>query len=264
MRNIKSPKTTLKDVIILDDDYTRNENKFRKRYNTSTPADVRMRDDDDEIKFVGEYRASTKKKDFQKNTTRFVKPLALFQSVFPGKQDHSSNVQMIPSKLMNNGNENINGRQVSSYTTRLDDKKEFQNLLESHLSLENSLNNSSQYLTPNSCLSKYDFTSRGRRLVNLSRQNSKNNSAVGHLIDLTREEQNGSSSSGKLSVRDKIKKVLCSFDDEPVEIQDSESDVEVLPRPPSPEHDFKIEPVNSFKKIVDTSYVNNQRWLADL
>ncbi|XP_044750575.1 sentrin-specific protease-like isoform X2 [Coccinella septempunctata] len=260
IRNLKSPRNAIpKEIIILDDDYPRNEQRFRKKY-TSTPADAGLREDD-EIKFVGEYKSSDKKRDFQKNSCRFVKPLSLFHSVLPERRNSCRNI----SKSLMNGNNNGNRlTQVSSYTTRLDDKKEFQNLLESHLSAENSYNDSSQYFTPNSRLSKYDFSSRGKKILSLSRQNSRNNSGVGPLIDLTHEDQNGSSSSGKLSVRDKIKKVLSSFDDEPVEIPDSESDLEILPRPPTPEPDIKVEPINSFQKIVDTSYVSNQKWLADL
>lgn len=264
MKNIKSPRYSFPKEVILLDDYAKNEHRFKKKYNTSTPADMRMREDDDEIKFVGEYKASTKKKDIQTYNSRFIKPFSLFHNVLSEKQNNTTNLRQVTSKQMMGDNSNVNRRQVSSYTNRLDDKKEFQNLLESHLSSDNSFNDSSQYFTPNSRLSKYDFSSRGKKIVDLATKKSRNNSLVAPLIDLTHEEQNGSSSSGKLSVRDKIKKVLSSFDDEPVEIQDSESDVEILPRPPSPEKDFKIEPVNSFKKIVDTSYVSNQKWLADL
>lgn len=259
IRNTKSPRTNIpKEVIVLDDDYPRNERRYGKKH-TSTPGDMLSREDD-EIKFVGEYRASDKKQNSQRD--RIVRPQSLFSNILMDRTNGSNNTKLATSKFMMNGNGHIDRRQpLTSYTTRLDDKREFQNLLDNHL--ESSLNNSSLYFTPNSRLSKYDFSSRGRKILELSRQNSRNNS-VGHLIDLTNEDQNGSTSSGKLSVKDKIKKVLSSFDDEPVEIQDSESDVEILPRPPTPKPDIKVEPINSFKKIVDTSYVSNQKWLVDV
>ncbi|KAL3280558.1 hypothetical protein HHI36_003787 [Cryptolaemus montrouzieri] len=258
-KNIGPPK----EIIVLDDDIPTNEKRQRKKF-TSTPTDVRLKEvsfqDDDDIKFVGEFKASSIKKNPQQNAFPFLKPFSLLQSLIPEKQNDSSRKEIAKPLLNGSG---VKRPYMSTYTTRLEDKKEYQHLLESHLSKENSLNNSSQYFTPNSRLSKYDFSSRSKKILEMSRQNSRINGTT-PSIDLTQEEHNGNASSGKVSVKDTIKRVLSSFEDDTVEVPDSESDVEILPNPPSPKPDIKVDPVNSLKTMVDTSYVSNKQWLADL
>lgn len=73
------------------------------------------------------------------------------------------------------------------------------------------------------------------------------------------------SSKTKLSTKDVIKKVLGDWKNETIIIKDSDSEPDVLiVHPPSPKPDIKVEPVNSFKKVVDTAIQTKPEWLENL
>lgn len=133
------------------------------------------------------------------------------------------------------------------YSIRLDDKRKYQMLLDS-FAKNNSLNNTSIYGTP------VGSFNRSRMLVDLARTPNKKSLEV---IDLTND-------TGKLSTKDTVIKILDDFDSDPAAIEDSDSDVEILPNPPSPKPFFKIRPVNTLKTVVDTSKVAREEWLIDV
>ncbi|KAK9878423.1 hypothetical protein WA026_022063 [Henosepilachna vigintioctopunctata] len=267
-RPVKAAKnnTLPREIIVLDDDDPILANRAKKKF-TSTPTDSGSKEvsfpDSDDIKFVREFKSSYPRDNIHKDSLGFLKPISLMKNIIPGKRKENTDVKISsPNSPWNSGGK-YNRPFMSNFTNRLDDKRLYQNLLDTHMCKEDSFNNSSQYYTPNSRLSKYDFSDRGKKILELSRQKSRNNS-ITPVIDLTHEEMNGHFASAKSSVKEKIKRVLDSYEEEMVEIQDSESDVEILPSPPSPKPDFKVDPVNSMKTVVDTSYVSNKKWLADI
>lgn len=130
------------------------------------------------------------------------------------------------------------------YSIRLDEKRQYQMLLDNHAQ-----NNSSIYGTPVGSL-----FNRSRMLVDLAR--TPNRKPL-EIIDLTND-------AGKLSTKDTVIKILDDFETDPAPIEDSDSDVEILPSPPSPKPFFKIRPVNTLKTVVDTSKVAREEWLSDL
>lgn len=132
------------------------------------------------------------------------------------------------------------------HSVRLEEKKKYQKLLDA-VNLQNSFN-SSVYGTPIG-----SFYNRSQRLVDLAKSPKR------HLgvIDLTE------SSKTKLSTKDRLIKVLDDFEESEV-IEDSDSDVEILPNPPSPKPDIKVEPINSLKTVIDTSKASHHKWLDDL
>lgn len=76
---------------------------------------------------------------------------------------------------------------------------------------------------------------------------------------------NADTSKGRMSTKDTIRKVLGDLENETVTIKDSDSDSDVVfVTPPSPKPDFKVDPVNSFKKVVDTAEQAKPEWLENL
>lgn len=74
-----------------------------------------------------------------------------------------------------------------------------------------------------------------------------------------------SASKSKETTKERIIRVLDDIDNEAVVIKDSDSeDSVIMVNPPSPKPDIKVDPVNSFKKIVDTSKMSKKDWLDDL
>lgn len=133
-------------------------------------------------------------------------------------------------------------RDSLDYTFRLDDKLQYKKLIEqaTNTSLQN---NSSIYQTPlGKLFDSYDIL------------NSSSRKAKSPQFDLDKSKE-------KPTVKETIMKVIES---EPVIIRDSDSEESVqFVQPPSPKPDIKVDPVNSFKKIVDTSKVSKKDWLED-
>ncbi|KAL1490382.1 hypothetical protein ABEB36_013091 [Hypothenemus hampei] len=120
---------------------------------------------------------------------------------------------------------------ILDYTYRLEDKKQYRKLLEQSTS-----NNSSVYFTP-----------MGKLFKN---------------YDVTHSNLDKSLEKPKESTRERIIRVLDSWENDTVEVKDSDSEESVvLVNPPSPKPDIKVDPVNSFKKIVDSSEVTKKDWL---
>lgn len=98
-------------------------------------------------------------------------------------------------------------------------------------------------------------------------------------IDLTDSEKSGKLSTKEtiIKVVDKfvrlsvnyccflsIVKVLDDFETEPIVVKDSDSDVEILPSPPTPPPDIKVDRVNSLKTVLDTCEETKSDWLEEL
>lgn len=140
------------------------------------------------------------------------------------------------------------------YSIRLDDKQKYKELLDNVAN--GTFNDSSIYGTPLGSLSGYNLLSRGKKLIELSKSPRQR---AREVIDLT------SDSKTKLNKKDIVNKVLDDFDSKDLVIlDDSDSDVEILPTPPSPKPDIRVDPVNSLKPVINTSKATQSKWLNDL
>uniref|UniRef100_A0A1Y1KKI8 Ubiquitin-like protease family profile domain-containing protein n=1 Tax=Photinus pyralis TaxID=7054 RepID=A0A1Y1KKI8_PHOPY len=151
---------------------------------------------------------------------------------------------------------------VLNQSFRLDEKMKYKQLLaENAPNYTSDLRESfSKYSTPVGKIFMHNQTKRNRQLVDLA----LNKNEPSKIIDLTAIGTNGTVRRS-LSTKDTIKKVLDDFStNEPITIKDSDSDIEILPRPPSPKPDIKVEPVNSIQKIIDTSEETHTDWLQRL
>nr|CAI5827162.1 unnamed protein product [Callosobruchus analis] len=102
----------------------------------------------------------------------------------------------------------------------------------------------SLYATPQGKPFGFDTSSRGSKILNMSLKNSPKD---------------------RMSTKDTIQKVLDNFPTETVVLKDSDSESDVvLVEPPSPKPDIKVEPVNSLKKVIDTSKNAKEDWVQQL
>ncbi|XP_050307216.1 sentrin-specific protease 1-like [Anthonomus grandis grandis] len=120
------------------------------------------------------------------------------------------------------------------YSFRLEDKMQYKKLLE-----QVSNNESSLYQTPMGKSFGSTMPERKSALFSADKSN------------------------GRERTKDRLVKVLDSMENEPVVVKDSDSEDSdvVLVRPPSPKPDIKVEPVNSFRKIVNSSQASSPAWL---
>lgn len=66
-----------------------------------------------------------------------------------------------------------------------------------------------------------------------------------------------------ISTKDTIKKVLDEFE-EPIVIKDSDSDIEIVPSPPSPKPDIHVPRVNTLQPLLEASTPVHVKWLRNL
>lgn len=210
---------------------------------TSTPATDSLTNgvkhaSDDEITFVKEIKSPIRKeREAAKRGFNYIKPFT--GSLFRFKTSHNGNKPKDKSNLTSISRKSINitrpGVGSLDYSFRLDDKMQYKKLL------ERASNDSSIYSTPVGKLFNYDSANRGAKMVNMVTK------------------------SPRMSTKDRIQKVLDDFENEPVVLKDSDSDSDVIfVNPPSPKPDIKVDPVNSLKKIVDTSEPTKSDWLQDM
>ncbi|XP_044268035.1 sentrin-specific protease 1-like [Tribolium madens] len=206
----------------------------------------------DDLRFLKSIKSTTEKKlDAKRNNVEYITRFATSYEPHNGVKA-KSRVSPI-SRNVRSGRSSLSNSfstPTLDYSIRLDDKKKYEMLLDNVATLQNSysFNNSSTYGTPVGSL-----FNRSRRLVELAK--SPNKKPV-EVIDLTENKR-------KLSTKDTVIKVLDDFESEEV-IEDSDSDVEILPNPPSPKPDIKVPPINSLKTVVDTSKPTHQKWLQDI
>lgn len=177
------------------------------------------------------------------------------------------------TKIMSNGNSNIDlthaynlfkddkscrptiRRSCSTaldQSIRLDEKKKYQEML--NKSLLNPFDSFNDYSTPIGKVLPSSCMSRGRKCVELATATGTKPKTIA-FVDLTKP---------RLSARDRIAKVLDNFENDVVEVKDNDSDIEILPSPPTPEPDIKIERVNSLKTYVDLSETTKDDWITNL
>ncbi|ENN80362.1 sentrin-specific protease 1 [Dendroctonus ponderosae] len=69
----------------------------------------------------------------------------------------------------------------------------------------------------------------------------------------------------KDTVKNRIMKVLDGLENDPVVVKDSDSeDSVIIVNPPSPKPDIQVDPINSLKKIVDSSEASKGDWLTKI
>lgn len=148
---------------------------------------------------------------------------------------------------------------INDLTFRLDEKLRYRELLEkSSPNVTFTSNNDSKYYTP---VGKYFSTEnyRGRQMVDACKMRQK----VIDSIDLTDVSLKRNKSRRGTSTAQAVIKVLDDFDNDAIVVKDSDSDVEILPTPPSPKPDFKVERVNSLKPVVDACEFSDRKWLEE-
>lgn len=133
---------------------------------------------------------------------------------------------------------------------RLDEKRKYQEML--NKSIFSPFSSFAEYSTPIGKIMPSCSNSRGRQMVELATGAKPKTIA---FVDLTKP---------RLSTKDTIAKVLENFDNDVVEVKDNDSDVEILPDPPTPEPDIKVERVNSLKTYIDLSETAKDDWINNL
>lgn len=131
------------------------------------------------------------------------------------------------------------------YSFRLEDKLQYKKLLEQ----ATNNNESSVYHTPvGKLFHSYDFS-------NLSDKKGKS-----PMFGL-----NKSQDKPKETTKDRIIKVLDGLENDAVVVKDSDSEGSIIMlNPPSPKPDIRVDPINSFKKVVDSSNVTKKDWLNEM
>ncbi|KAF5274709.1 hypothetical protein FQA39_LY07101 [Lamprigera yunnana] len=260
-------------TLIIDDDDILEMSKPKQNNFSSTPnysfntkPVLQLSDDDEDVTFLKINKKSEQKRSKMKKAGYdYIKP-------YPYLSDnHKSQIQNgskkdFTSPILSSIRDmktrfNFSRPPVRSTTLdqsfRLDEKMKYKQLLAqaapNYCALRNSF---SKYSSPLGKIFNDTSGRRGRKLTEMSLNKDKPSA----FIDLT---VNGINELPRkpFSTKDAIKKVLDKFTPEPIIIKDSDSDVEILPQPPSPKPDIKIERVNSLKKIIDTSEETHAEWL---
>lgn len=248
----KSPMKPFKviDTVNLDDNDTLDIRKpnfrpeCRSKITSSTPLETRKslymngnstrNDDEDDVIFV----TSPEQKRDEARLAGFTYIKPNFKEDKPLFHIGSGSVQngtrpKDRSKL--NFSRSSQDNSFLNYSYRLDDKLKYKKLLEQ---VSGSSFNSSVYHTPQGKLfDSYDKKNIGDRSIDKPKETTK----------------------------ERVLKVLDSLENDAVVVKDSDSEESViLVNPPSPKPDIKVDPVNSFKKIVDTSKFAKKDWLDDV
>ncbi|KAF7266360.1 uncharacterized protein LOC143202559 [Rhynchophorus ferrugineus] len=263
-RSYRTPMKSLKvvDTVTLDDDDDILEVKKpiglkiegrTKVTHTSTPSDQKLgsyvngnslRNGDEDVIFVNSFKTPEQKKDEAK--------LAGFSYFKPNSvKDASVSLFNIGSGSLHNGarpkdrsrastTRNSQDNSFLNYSYRLEDKLKYKKLLEQ---VSNSSQSSSVYLTPEGKFYGSFGNDRKQRVPSTE----------------------GSFGKPKETTKERLLKVLDSLENEAVVVKDSDSEESIIMvSPPSPKPDIKVEPINSFKRIVDTSKFARKDWLDEL
>lgn len=255
---------SIEDTINLDDDddiaqIRKPRFKIERRGNlksfTSTPENIRTyrngnihENGDNDVILVKATKSPKERKEEAKLAGfSYIKPKTslsekpLFNIGVANPQNNSrlkGKVKRYSLKSPTNGTQGLSSL---DYSYRLDDKLHYKKLLAESA---NSLQNSSLYQTPT-----------GKIFESYNMGNSCGKKSKSPLYGKDKLHD-------KPTVKETIMRVIES---EPVVIRDSDSeDSVVLVNPPSPKPDIKVDPINSLKKIVDTSKVSKKDWLDDI
>ncbi|XP_068904296.1 sentrin-specific protease-like [Tenebrio molitor] len=260
--SVLRPFNSTERALVIDDD--EDVRPVTKPIDIKVPRDRKSSENrlkvngNDDLSFLKTIKSTTEKRLDAKKTgveyiTRFTSGYEPLATKSPNMQNGTKPKSKITPKR--SARSSLNSSMASptlDYSIRLDDKKKYQMLLD-NLAMQNSfnstMNSSSSYGTPIGTM-----FNRSRRLVEMSKSPKQKSFDV---VDLTNENKT------KLSTKDRVIKVLDDFESETLVIEDSDSDVEVLPSPPSPKPDIKVPPVNSLKAVIDTSRAARHEWLND-
>jgi hypothetical protein len=261
--SVLRPFNSTERALVIDDD--EDVRPVTKPIDIKVPRDRKSSENrlkvngNDDLSFLKTIKSTTEKRLDAKKTgveyiTRFTSGYEPLATKSPNMQNGTKPKSKITPKR--SARSSLNSSMASptlDYSIRLDDKKKYQMLLD-NLAMQNSfnstMNSSSSYGTPVGTM-----FNRSRRLVEMCKSPKQKSFDV---VDLTNENKT------KLSTKDRVIKVLDDFESETLVIEDSDSDVEVLPSPPSPKPDIKVPPVNSLKAVIDTSRAARHEWLDDL
>ncbi|XP_060518613.1 uncharacterized protein LOC132697273 [Cylas formicarius] len=229
----------------------------RPRINhTSTPAENRKKHFvngngvangvEEDVTFVKEIKSPKEKKEEAKLAGfNYIKPYTgkYCNKLFDiGVADHNGvKLKTDKKSACNNNRSKVRCPDTNSLldeSYRIDDKMQYKKLLAAASS--NSVD--SIYYTPVGKLFEYDMASKDRK-----------GSGKSPLFD--------SRTKSKETTKDCIIKVLDNHSSEHISIKDSDSDDVIFVSPPSPKPDIIVDPVNSFKKIVDSSMFSKRDWL---
>jgi Ulp1 family protease len=260
--SVLRPFNSTERALVIDDD--EDVRPVTKPIDIKVPRDRKSSENrlkvngNDDLSFLKTIKSTTEKRLDAKKTgveyiTRFTSGYEPLATKSPNMQNGTKPKSKITPKR--SARSSLNSSMASptlDYSIRLDDKKKYQMLLD-NLAMQNSfnstMNSSSSYGTPIGTM-----FNRSRRLVEMCKSPKQKSFDV---VDLTNENKT------KLSTKDRVIKVLDDFESETLVIEDSDSDVEVLPSPPSPKPDIKVPPVNSLKAVIDTSRAARHEWLND-
>jgi Ulp1 family protease len=260
--SVLRPFNSTERALVIDDD--EDVRPVTKPIDIKVPRDRKSSENrlkvngNDDLSFLKTIKSTTEKRLDAKKTgveyiTRFTSGYEPLATKSPNMQNGTKPKSKITPKR--SARSSLNSSMASptlDYSIRLDDKKKYQMLLD-NLAMQNSfnstMNSSSSYGTPIGTM-----FNRSRRLVEMCKSPKQKSFDV---VDLTNENKT------KLSTKDRVIKVLDDFESETLVIEDSDSDVEVLPSPPSPKPDIKVPPVNSLKAVIDTSRAARHEWLDD-
>ncbi|XP_022913577.1 uncharacterized protein [Onthophagus taurus] len=132
------------------------------------------------------------------------------------------------------------------YSYRLDEKKQYEEMLGRNVAAKSPLNNYNDFKK---------FHLRGKRIVDLALKSTKK---APDFIDLT----NDNNKTKKQSTLETIQKVLKEHDNESV-LKNNQTDIEILPSPPSPKPDFQIEKHNSLASFKHPSDPTHENWIQN-
>lgn len=265
--------------------------------NTSTPnysnTNKVTQNGDDEVTFIKECSPIDERKTIvnKKRGLDYSKPLFSFQNgnssqstnnrLTNGTKKKDTNVVVNTAKdasgKFSQQSKKISNQPISTadYSFRLDDKRIYKELLSKAAptaSMKSFLDSFTEYCTPVGKIgpSFRIGSSRSKRMLDMALKS--NDRKIEEFIDLTntKEKANGFSDSTandkdkprRSATSDKIKKVLNEMDNEVV-VKDSDSEVEILPAPPSPKSDFNVGKCNSLKTFVHPSQPTHDNWIKN-
>ncbi|XP_018324219.1 ubiquitin-like-specific protease ESD4 [Agrilus planipennis] len=264
-------------VYNIDDDdvlLIKNNTKFNNNNPIQITSTPNVSTGDDDVAIVSSESLADKKTNFRKQGLDYINLSCFNETQNTFRQPTSklrragfnsttptifSSIQEVRSKL-NSRNPSIHSSTLDQ-SFRLDEKLRYRELLSRAAPSWSSYNTNgslSNYSTPTGKLC-VDTRSRGKKLVGLAQRTESKETA---FIDLT--DDTSKKYKPRPSIKDTINKVLDDFDNEPVVVKDSDSEVEILPSPPSPKPDFKVGPVNSLKAVIDTSEHSHKEWVDKL
>lgn len=268
-------------VTVIIDDYdddilevpkSKPPNRFISTPNISSRSNIHHNGSGDDVTLL-KYTKSSEDKSLRAKKLGFdyIKPYSyLNDNSMKSHTKSSSNKHTFTSPILSSVRDKLKLKMnrptmhstVLDQSFRLDEKMKYRQLLaEAAPNCSSALRESfSKYSTPIGKIFTHNAAKRSKQMVEFALHKNEPNK----IIDLTSIGTNGTHRRS-LSTKDTIKKVLDDFPtSDHITIKDSDSDIEILPRPPSPKPDIKIEPVNSIKKIIDTSEKTHSEWLHQM